>query len=103
MKTQPPVKAALTAIEYHLPDRRLTNAELCDQFGPSVMEQVTKLTGVEERRVAEPDECASDLAAAACRKLFSQAGVDPLEIDFLLYCTEGPDYCLPATACLLQE
>ena len=103
MKVQPSVKAALTAVEYYLPDRRLTNAELCAQFGPSVMEQVTKLTGVEERRVARPDECASDLAASAGKKLFTHAAIDPSDIDFLLYCTESPDYCLPATACLLQD
>jgi 3-oxoacyl-[acyl-carrier-protein] synthase III len=103
MRTELPVKAALTALEYHLPDRRLTNADLCEQFGPEIMEQVTKLTGVEERRVAEPAECGSDLAAAAARKLFASAGMDPSEIDFLLYCTAGPDFCLPATACLLQD
>jgi 3-oxoacyl-[acyl-carrier-protein] synthase III len=98
-----PVKAVLTAVEYHLPEQRLTNLELGVQFGYSVMEQVTKLTGVKERRVSRHDECGSDLAAAAGRKLFAHTGIEPSDIDFLLNCTEGPDYYLPATACLLQE
>ena len=97
------VQAALTAIEYHLPERRLTNAELNEEFGESVMEQVTKMTGVLERRIAQPGECASDLAAAAAKKLFANYGIPPGDIDFILYCTETPDYFLPASACLLQQ
>ena len=90
-----PVKAVLTAVEYHLPEQRLTNLELGVQFGYSVMEQVTRLTGVKERRVSRHDECGSDLAAAAGRKLFAHTGIEPSDIDFLLNCTEGPDYYLP--------
>ena len=29
--------------------------------------------------------------------------IDPRSIDFLLFCTQTPDYPLPTTACLLQS
>jgi len=47
-------------------------------------------------------ECSSDLAVQAANKLFSQ-GVDRSKVDFLLFCTQSPDYFLPTTACLLQD
>jgi 3-oxoacyl-[acyl-carrier-protein] synthase-3 len=43
------------------------------------------------------------LAVAACEKLFSQHQIDRSSIDFLLLCTQTPDYPLPTTACLVQD
>ncbi len=45
----------------------------------------------------------SDLGVAAAEKLFSQFQVDRQSIDFLLFCTQTPDYPLPTTACLVQH
>mgnify|MGYP006317603853 CR=1 FL=1 len=43
------------------------------------------------------------MAVAAANKLFREHAIDPQSIDFLLLCTQTPDYPLPTTACLLQE
>lgn len=64
---------------------------------------IAQKTGIEQRYIAAEDETASDLAVAAIEKLFQQHAVDPQSIDFLLYCTQTPDYPLPTTACLLQD
>jgi 3-oxoacyl-[acyl-carrier-protein] synthase-3 len=53
--------------------------------------------------VAAPGECASDLAVHAAQRLFTEHRIDPASIDFLLLCTQTPDYPLPTTACLLQD
>jgi 3-oxoacyl-[acyl-carrier-protein] synthase-3 len=42
-----------------------------------------------------------DLGEQACRKLFQK--YDPAQIDFLLLCTQSPDYFMPTSACLLQK
>lgn len=60
-------------------------------------------TGIAQRHIAGEDECASDLGVAAAQKLFEEHDVDPQNIDFLLFCTQTPDYPLPTTACLMQE
>ena len=60
-------------------------------------------TGITRRYIAKPNETASDLAAIACTKLFDQNNIDPASIDFILLCTQSPDYPLPTTACLLQD
>ncbi|MEM7782751.1 MAG: ketoacyl-ACP synthase III, partial [Planctomycetota bacterium] len=39
----------------------------------------------------------------AAKNLFEEFDVDPSSIDFLLFCTQTPDYPLPTTACLMQE
>ncbi len=50
-----------------------------------------------------PGETAADLAVHAANKLFRDFDVDPKSIDFVLLCTQTPDYPLPTTACLLQD
>jgi 3-oxoacyl-[acyl-carrier-protein] synthase III len=35
--------------------------------------------------------------------LLRENGIDRLSIDFLLFCTQTPDYPLPTTSCLLQD
>ncbi len=59
--------------------------------------------GVRERRIADPDVCASDLAYKAALKLMEDNSIDPSSIDVLLFMSQTADYRIPATAPLLQE
>jgi len=95
--------AAVGPIAVHLPERVETNAQLQAEFPSWDMDLIYEKTGIAARHIAAPDECASDLAAAAAQKLFHEHDVDPQSIDFLLLCTQTPDYPLPTTACLLQS
>jgi 3-oxoacyl-[acyl-carrier-protein] synthase-3 len=97
------VLAAVRAIEYHLPEGTITNEELSREFPEWSLDKIAAKTGIVQRHVAGPGECASDLAFAAARKLFASGACRPEEIDFLLLCTQSPDYFLPTTACLLQD
>jgi len=94
--------ARLRAISSFLPDAVLSNDTLADLYPGWSAEKILEKTGVRERRIAAPGETAADLAYGAALKLFAEAGVEPGEIDFLLFCTQAPDYILPTTACLLQ-
>ncbi len=95
--------ANIRAIEFHLPDKRLTNVDLAAEFPDWSVAKIEKKTGIEERRLASQEECASDLAVAAAEKLFAAGACRPQEIDYVLLCTQSPDYFLPTTACLLQD
>lgn len=64
---------------------------------------MTAKVGVTSRHLAADNETAGDLAEKAARRLFEEYGISPSEIDFLLLCTQSPDYFLPSTACLLQH
>jgi len=95
--------AAIGPIAIHFPERVETNAQLQAEYPSWDMPLIFEKTGIASRHIAAPGECASDLAVAATKKLFHEADVDPQSIDFVLLCTQTPDYPLPTTACLLQS
>lgn len=95
--------AAIHAIEYYLPERTLTTEQLARDFPDWSVEKIDEKTGVAVRHIAAPGECSSDLAVSAAEKLFASKVCERSEIDFLLFCTQSPDYLLPTTACLIQD
>jgi 3-oxoacyl-[acyl-carrier-protein] synthase-3 len=95
--------AAVGPIAVHLPERVETNAQLKEAYPNWDMDTIYEKTGIASRHIAAPGECASDLAVKATQKLFTQHDIDPKSIDFVLLCTQTPDYPLPTTACLLQS
>ncbi len=95
--------AAIGPIAIHLPERVETNADLAAEFPEWNLDLIYAKTGIAARHIAGPDECASDLAVAAAEKLFLQNEIERESIDFLLFCTQTPDYPLPTSACLIQN
>ena len=92
---------AIGPIAIHLPEKVETNQQLREEHPSWDMQLISAKTGIEERRIAAPGECSSDLGVAAAEKLFREHDIDPRSIDFLLLCTQTPDYPLPTTACLV--
>ena len=95
--------AYIKAISYYLPEKVLTNEELVKEFPEWDVEKVYSKVGVKERHLAGENETACDLAEKAALKLFEEYQIAPADIDFLLLCTQSPDYRLPSTACILQD
>lgn len=95
--------AFIKAISYYLPDRVVTNEELVKEFPEWSVEKVASKVGVHARHVAAQNETAGDMAEKAARKLFSEHGISPQSVDFVLLCTQSPDYFLPSTSCILQH
>jgi 3-oxoacyl-[acyl-carrier-protein] synthase-3 len=96
-------RAAIKAITSFLPAGKLTNEQLAEEFGDWHASQILSKTGVAVRGVAGPDECASDLGVEAAKRLFAGGAHAPEEIDFLIFCTQSPDYFTPTTACVMQD
>ncbi len=95
--------AAIGPISIHLPERVETNEQLQAEFPRWDMDLIYSKTGISVRHIAAPNECASDLGVQAVEKLFEQHNIARESIDFLLLCTQTPDYPLPTTACLMQD
>jgi len=93
----------IKAISYYLPDKVVTNEDLAKEFPEWTVEKVAQKIGVNKRHVVSENETASDMATLAAEKLFAENGIDRSLIDFLLLCTQSPDYFLPTSACLIQE
>jgi 3-oxoacyl-[acyl-carrier-protein] synthase-3 len=97
------MKASISAIEYSLPQTLLKNEELAARFSDWTSEKITDKTGITERHIAGEGECASDIAVMAAQKLFDSHACRREDVDFLLFCTQSPDYFLPSTACVIQD
>jgi 3-oxoacyl-[acyl-carrier-protein] synthase III len=91
----------ITQIDYHLPERVLTNDELAQQFEDWNSKKIERKTGVRERHIAASDETSLDLAVGAAERVLSD--VDRGTIDFLINCTQTPDFILPGNAGILQD
>lgn len=94
--------ARIEAIASHFPDAVLDNAALAALYPDWPAEKIFEKTGIATRHIAAADETSADLAFQAALKLFA-SGVDPVSVDYLLFCTQTPDYVLPTTACVLQH
>ena len=95
--------AQLGPIVVHLPERVETNEQLQSEYPAWDMELISSKTGIKQRHIAAEDETSSDLAVKAAQKLFADHNIDPQSIDFVLLCTQTPDYPLPTTSCLIQD
>ena len=95
--------ARIVAVAGHLPSGVLPNRELATLYPDWSEEKIFQKTGIRERRVAGADETATDLATQAALRLFADHDIRKESIDFLLFCTQAPDYFLPTSACLIQD
>lgn len=95
-------KAFIKDIAYYLPQNTVTNEELVKEFPEWSVDKIAEKVGVLERRVVV-DETATDLAVMAAERLFAQNKVNKEDVDFVLFCTQSPDYKLPSSACIIQD
>ena len=96
------MKAYIKDIAYYLPANVLTNEQIAQAFPEWSAEKVANKVGITERHIAADDETATDMAYHAAENLFAQ-GVDRNAVDFIILCTQSPDYFLPSSACILQD
>jgi len=93
--------AIIKNIEYVYPNNKVSNEDLAIQFPDYDFEKFEEKVGIKNRYWVSEDETALDLAVKACEKLFTK--IDKYEVDYILYCTQSPEYLLPTTACILQS
>ena len=97
------MKAYINALSYYLPDRKLSNEEISKMYPEWGIDKIVDKTGIRNRHITDDDEFASDMAIKVSNKLFEEYAIRAESLDFILYCTQSPDYILPTTACILQE
>jgi len=95
--------AQLGPIATYLPLTVLDNNQLREQYPQWNIDAIEEKTGIFARHVAGENEFISDMAVNAAQKLFAEYSIDKNSIDFLLLCTQTPDYNLPTTACIIQD
>lgn len=90
-------------IEYHLPEKIISNLEFADKFPEWKIDQAVDRVGVIERRYAHEKETALDLAEIAVHKLFKKHPQLSETVDGVIFCTQSPDYIMPSNSFLIQK
>jgi len=85
----------------YLPDNVMTNHDL-EKIVETSDQWIRERTGIEQRHIAADDETTVDLAEQASRSAIEAAGIDPSDIDLIVFATSTPDKIFPSSACILQ-
>lgn len=73
------------------------------EFPEWTVEKIASKVGVNQRHIAAENETATDMGVSAAKKLFAEHNINRQSVDFLLFCTQSPDYFLPTSACVIQH
>ena len=85
-----------------VPSRVVTNHELASKMETS-NEWIIERTGIEERRWVSEGETGAMLATAASKEAIQRAGLEPRDIDMIVYATLSPDFNFPGTGVFVQR
>lgn len=88
-------------IEYYLPHKRIDNQSLSSELEGFDVGKYEKKIGICARHITSPMETALDMAEKVSRNLIQKYQIT--QIDYILYCTQSPEYFLPSGACILQS
>lgn len=87
---------------FAVPDRVVTNDEL-SQLMDTTDEWIRTRTGIQERRWVTEGETGTDLGLRATQRALEMAGLDPGDIDAIVYATSSPDHFAPGNGVYLQR
>lgn len=95
--------AFIGGVEYYLPEKVLSNTQINSEHPEWSADKISAKTGIYNRHIASEKEFSSDLGFRAAQKIFETNTISKSEIDYLVFCTQSPDYLVPTTACILQD
>jgi 3-oxoacyl-[acyl-carrier-protein] synthase-3 len=96
--------AYISGTGFHVPPKVVTNDTLAKEYGiDTTSEWIVQRTGIEERRFAEEGVGTSDLALPAARQALERAGLEPRDLDMIVFATLSPDHAFPGSGVYLQQ
>ena len=93
----------INEVEYFLPLNKENNLKFLNKIGKNkiVSKKIINKIGIKNRRVAEKNIYSNNLAIKSAKKVLKKQNKE--SVDFLIYCTQTPDYLIPTNACILQD
>lgn len=86
---------------FYVPPKVVTNFDL-EKLMDTSDEWIRERSGIAERRFVEPGVGTSDIALEASKSALANAGMEPEDLDFIIFATLSPDFYFPGSGCLLQ-
>ncbi|WP_334067763.1 3-oxoacyl-ACP synthase III family protein [Nereida ignava] len=87
----------------YFPKNKLSNEDICELSPHWSPEKILAKTGIESRNVSAEGETSVDLAIGASNRLFNEHPEIKDRVQYIIFCTQTPDYFLPTSACILQD
>ncbi|MFF5566322.1 3-oxoacyl-ACP synthase III family protein [Streptomyces sp. NPDC012623] len=85
-----------------LPERVVTNEELCETLNTSPA-WIERKTGIRERRFLSDGQSITDLAVESARKAVRLSGLSMRDIDVLVVTCSSPDWVMPSLGVTLAD
>lgn len=96
-------KSIIKGLGKYIPANKVTNHDLTKYMDTS-HEWIVERTGIESRYYAEKGkDSTASMAANASRIAIERAGLEPDDIDFIIFASLSPDYYFPGGGVLLQR
>jgi 3-oxoacyl-[acyl-carrier-protein] synthase-3 len=93
----------IAGVGHYVPDRVVPNAEL-EQLMDTTDAWIQERTGIKERRwFEEGKDTTANMGANAARRALEQAGLQPDDVQLIVFATLSPDYIFPGSGVLLQR
>lgn len=87
----------INEISIATPKEILTNQDLENDFGVWKADEIFNKTGIKKRHIAHDID-----VATMCQNAYESSS-RPNDINYIILCTQNPDYKLPATSCIIQD
>ena len=96
-------KAYINDIKYFIPPAKEFNSEILlnANYEQAKIKRMIGKIGINSRRIADKNIFSNDLAVSSAKKILKN--YNSKIIDFLIFCTNTPEYSLPTNACILQD
>ena len=93
----------IAGVGHYVPSRVVKNAELEPIMNTSDA-WIEERTGIKERRwFEEGKDTTANMGANAARKALEMAGVEPNDVQLIVFATLSPDYFFPGSGVLMQR
>jgi len=97
-------RTIIAGVGHYVPENVVSNLEL-SQIMDTSDEWIQERTGIKERRWvrADGEETTSSMGTIAAQRAIADAGLEPNDIDFIVFATLSPDYYFPGPGVQVQE
>lgn len=95
-------RSRIMGIGMNVASRVVTNNDLA-QLMETSHEWIVERTGIEERRWVVEGETGASMATKASEEAIRRAGIQPKDIDLIIYATLSPDFNFPGTGVFVQR
>lgn len=96
------IRSRIISTGRFVPEKVMTNDDMT-KLVPTNDEWIRERTGIQQRHFVDKEIGVSDLGYEAAKIALNRAGLQPGDIDFIIFATLSPDYMFPGSGCLLQR